>query len=822
MKHLTLTKTHGWLGASLLATLLAGCATTEAPGVGDDSTAFGTVEGRVTDVSGVAVSGAAVTAAQVGADGELTTVSEGEVTTDADGSYSIRIPLSDGTPMSDIVVTAEGEGSVLVAGAVAADTVTDAGDIDAETTAEAEVFVGMVGDGTWDAEVMTTAGLMAMIDADVGAALAGEVAGSAEVSAVGDAVASAMTAADVAGELMASVEAEVTQQAQAFVTAAAAVEAALMTSGASASDAVAALSESLFEVQAAAMVSAAASVAAELELTAEAADVITEASVQFQAAVSVIADGAVDAQAAAEAFEQAAEEWGVAVIGAVQTELDAQQQLAMGAVFDAAAEAHGALEAELDGLEGEVAGNAQTAAEAFATFVVSFEGSEAVGGLSAEGMTGAEAAATAGIVGSAFSSFGLDLGFLSGITLGITDIDLSGDSIEVLAVEAGGTLSSLAAGGAGTSSGAFLASMNLGGDLGVQQIVEVASADGATLSALTTIDGDGAFFGGLALTEETTAEASAMVELISSGAFDASATTAGELQALVSASVAEAMAAAEGAAAAEVSAAFAMAIEARQELLLALGESQTTVDLAVQAMAEAQASLDEALFVAATQAESSAAIAAYAEAMATAWTDAGMDAVSATWVELVELCSTVTFSDELISDAAVSGAAQVEFALDVAASLEAGIGAELASFGVSSAGFVQLDALVAQLEVSLAAAGEASSGAEVESAIDAAFHSFRAGIVALLVGEAGSGFEATAMSTYANSVAVQGELLSSALSELDLSAGADAMVDLVLDFQATASGSNATNGMSLVAMSTTEIDAVASIVSMVTVGSALQ
>jgi len=814
MNDLTLIRTPGWLSASLLATLFAGCAPADGPEANDDdSRAVGTVEGRVTDGTGAPVPRAVVRAVHVGADGERTAVSDGEVTADADGSYSIGISLTGGASLSDIVVVADGVGSVIVAQAVESGGVTAAATIDVETTAEAEVFVGLSQDGMWDPEVMSTHELMSMIDAELGAALDGEVAGSASVSAVGDAVASAMAAASLTTDLLSGLGAFA--QGEPFARAAASVEAALMTSSGSEVAGVVALTENLLEAQASAMVSAAAQVTAELSLSAEADMVIAEASADLEEAVSTTADAAGDVWAVAQGFQRAAEDWGVAVMGAVQTDLDVQQQLTMGAVFDAAAEAHGVLEAELAGSPGAVAGNARAAAEAFATFFASFEGSEALGGLSAEGMSDAEVAATASVVGSAFSSFGGDLGFLSGITLGAPDVDLSGDSIEVLAIDAGGALSSLTGGGAGTSSGAFLASLDLGAELGDQQIVEVTASSGATLSALTTIDGEGAFFGGLALTEETTAEAGAMVELLASGAFDPAATGAGELQAMVTAGVARAMLEAGGAAESEVSAVFALAVEARQELLIALGESQTTVDLAIDAMAAAQATLDEALFVATTDAEATAATAANADAMATAWTDAGMDAVAATWVELVELASTVTFQDELMTDPGLSAATQLEYAFHVARALEAGIGQELANFGVSAAGMVQLEALVAQLEVNLA--GASGGPAEVEAAIGEAMASFEAGMVALLISEAGTGFEATAMATYAGSAGTQADLLAASLHGLSLDGGADALVDALLDFQADISGATATNGMSLVAMSTAEIDAVASIVAMMTV-----
>lgn len=883
MDTLKLLKNHAWLGAALLATLLAGCEppTGSDPGTpGDDdddtSTSSGTVQGRVSDSGARDVEGMVVTAATLDANGELVTVSETSATTDANGEYSLEIILEDGESMSDVIITAEGESqgswSVIVSDEIEANAVATAAPINVETTSESRLLVALAANGMWDSEVMTSAMLRASVDAELAADLEGESSTSTELTGTAEAIASAMTAwswtldaeavggvsgdahavaeliADAQTELDAALDAAVDAEAeaeavanyeaaidaafdaanigdsQAYAAAIASVEAIGLTSGSASSDSSINLMADFAAEQAEAMAETAITAASALDVSAEANQIIAEANTNLTSAISVAAEGATDVQAMADAFASATEDWGVAVMGAIQTELDAEQQLALGAVIDAAAEASAAFEAALTGTEGDAMANAEAATEAIGEFFTELDAESLVGDLEAEGLTAAQAGATIGVIGSAFSSFNLDLGFIAGI---VTDsgIDLSNDEIEILAIDESGIVTSLTGSlsGEGTSDGEFLASLDLTKDLGVQQVVEVVSESGMVQSAIVDIDQDGAFFGGVALNNETTTEVNTLIEAMSSGSLDTSITSVAELQAMISAAVAEATASSDDTLDAEgdLAIAFGLITESRQELLTTVGESQATIDAALAATTEAQAQLDEALFLAETSGEITAAFEAYAEAMSTVWTDAGVDSITASWIQLVEFSTLASFASEVMTDENVAVTAMTQLATDLSAALEAGIAQELSNFGASSAGMAQLEALVSDLEASIDTASQAATAGQVEALLSSSMDTFANGVVSLLVTEADSGVEATAISTFAGSVMSESSSLTSALDDLDVNLdGADGVVSTLLDFDSEVNSSTSTAVMSTVSMSNSEIDAVASIMSMVTAAGA--
>ena len=141
----------------------------------DDVTArrAGTIDGRVDDEgrrSGV--SGAVMTAFMVQSDGSLERIDdeETEVTTDANGEYSLDVLFDDDVDvMNDIIVRATsssfGEGHVIVSSDVRVDQTTTAAPIDYETSLEAEVFIDARVDGEWDDSEMNTAFLRTLIGA---------------------------------------------------------------------------------------------------------------------------------------------------------------------------------------------------------------------------------------------------------------------------------------------------------------------------------------------------------------------------------------------------------------------------------------------------------------------------------------------------------------------------------------------------------------------------------------------------------------------------------------------------------------------------------
>lgn len=145
-----------------------------------NGTSTGTIRGQMTDGNAPAfapVSGAAMTAFKVEANGSLTALSD-TVTTDVDGRYELTVTF-EGSSISDVIVQGDTNGDASAdASAIVSATLTDGGTvtappIDGETTAESEVFLSAHVSGSWDASgaANSSAVLRERIDASVAATL---------------------------------------------------------------------------------------------------------------------------------------------------------------------------------------------------------------------------------------------------------------------------------------------------------------------------------------------------------------------------------------------------------------------------------------------------------------------------------------------------------------------------------------------------------------------------------------------------------------------------------------------------------------------------
>lgn len=166
-------KTMRLVAPALLLLFAAACAPS-----GGSST--GTIRGQMTDGNASAfapVSGAAMTAFEVEADGSLTALSE-TVTTDAEGRYELVVTF-EGESISDVIVQGDTNGDASAdASAIVSATLRDGGEvtappIDGETSAESEVFLSAHVSGSWDASGASggSAVLRERIDATVAATL---------------------------------------------------------------------------------------------------------------------------------------------------------------------------------------------------------------------------------------------------------------------------------------------------------------------------------------------------------------------------------------------------------------------------------------------------------------------------------------------------------------------------------------------------------------------------------------------------------------------------------------------------------------------------
>ncbi len=166
--------------------VLAGCSKSSNPVSSGQSS---TVEGQVSGQPGLAknssadggIQGAAVTLAQIQADGSLKTVSTGSVQTDATGRFSVNTNLSG---VSNLVVVAS-QGSTqwkaVVSSEVKNGTTVYCQPLTNQTTVQAETYSKVVADGKGDE--VTPADLQLFVNASVAANVSGNASATSQLAA---------------------------------------------------------------------------------------------------------------------------------------------------------------------------------------------------------------------------------------------------------------------------------------------------------------------------------------------------------------------------------------------------------------------------------------------------------------------------------------------------------------------------------------------------------------------------------------------------------------------------------------------------------------
>lgn len=192
------------LSIALPALLLVACSPGQDSNTGeqkDNLDSHGSVEREVATVNGEVRGSADVDSVivyEVAADGSLTMLADDGVETESDDDYTqytLDVFVDNGS-YADLVVYAWGEdgeelGSVILSQELMADTTTTAGPIDAESSAEASLYLSLKAEGSWSA-TDSTALLRHVVDAELAGSLWS--ADEAEVETTGQAVLSAMTA----------------------------------------------------------------------------------------------------------------------------------------------------------------------------------------------------------------------------------------------------------------------------------------------------------------------------------------------------------------------------------------------------------------------------------------------------------------------------------------------------------------------------------------------------------------------------------------------------------------------------------------------------
>lgn len=829
----------------------------------DDAAATGTVQGRISEDGARDLEGWIITVAQLQANGSLETVSTGEVTTDASGEYSIEVDVV-GETMSDLVVMAEGEDgtwSVIVGSDLAADSTVTAAPISVETTTETRVMVDIAASGSWDSETMSSALLRSMVNAETSASVEAEGSTEASIDTVSEAVISAMvawstmleaeanegtsTTADTALEVLARAQADLDvaldaatdagAEAQAWAEFASDLQAgfdeanieanALAMASAAASEAgeltldgsselEAAIAADLAMNQAEAMSNLALAVQSSLSLSSEVESSIEEATAELEsrleAMVSTSSDFAADAAAA---FE----EWQVSVMGALMSELDAESQVALGMVLDTSAELTGDLDAALQGnTSGSAEANAQAVVDAMVDFMGDIDGSSLLGDLEGEGFASGDAS----LLIDSMSSFGAtgdgDLDFVVGTALDASGNLLSDGEIEIFGVDESGAMTSLGLLGDVQGNGSFLGAFDGAEAEGMAWLVATAeSSSGVVVSGILSGQGDGNFLGGLDLDSESTVETEVLLELLATGDFDGDLMSAGTIQAMIDEGIAAAVMGSsdiEGAIE-DLSVMIATSLEAQAELLGDLGVSQSSIDGAFDAIAEAQADLESELFEADSQAEIDAAVSVFLEAMEQAWNDAGVTDTQLSWSLAAQLQTALSFSADAISDDEVASELMVSTALMAQAALESGVSEQLNLMGASSTTVNAMTSLMTSLRTDLMA--ETAGTAEMTATgVATLFADASADIATTLEGEADNTVQVLALTSLVAEITAETSNLGDDLDGLLFTGGASAVVSAVLDFSAAAGGSAQVGDLEAAGFTSVEAQAIVSILTM--------
>lgn len=189
---------------ALVVIALVGCESASSDPVGDGSARTATIQGSA-QRAGAEASATQITVFRVAADGSLEPDARGSTSCDEDGRYSVEVGVI-GEGESNLIVQAQYDdgstASLVLNGQISGSTTRVAPPMGEETTAEADLFLGMVAEGAVSSDGEEAALIRAFVDASVAAAYheADEAERGVVASATAAAIASWTASSEAASE----------------------------------------------------------------------------------------------------------------------------------------------------------------------------------------------------------------------------------------------------------------------------------------------------------------------------------------------------------------------------------------------------------------------------------------------------------------------------------------------------------------------------------------------------------------------------------------------------------------------------------------------